>query len=53
MLALIDTRDEPDESQHTIDIQAAAEEALKLFDDIESGIYDADLKKLVPFYLFL
>ncbi|KAF9482584.1 hypothetical protein BDN70DRAFT_801285 [Pholiota conissans] len=46
MLALIDATDEPDESQHVHDMQAAAEGAQKLFDEIESGIYDADLKNV-------
>ncbi|KAJ3515173.1 hypothetical protein NLJ89_g1914 [Agrocybe chaxingu] len=48
MLALIDAHQEgvEGEDSETRDLQTAAEQALKLFDDIESAIYDAGLKSI-------
>jgi len=49
MLALINTEGQTDESHdaEAIDLQVAAEGAVKLFDDLESTIYDAGLRKYV------
>jgi hypothetical protein len=42
MLALLDMQDPPDEVDS--DLQYASENAMKLFDDIESTIYSLDLR---------
>lgn len=48
MLALINMQDQADENHEAeaFDLQVAAEEAIKLFEDLESAIYDAGLKSL-------
>jgi len=56
MLALINTEGQADESHdaEATDLQVAAEGAVKLFDDLESTIYDAGLRKYVGLvYLFV
>ena len=51
MLALINMQDQADENHEmeTLDLQVAAERAVKLFEDLESSIYDAGLKRYVGF----
>ena len=49
MLALINMQDQADESHEAeaLDLQVAAEGAVELFEDLESTIYDAGLKRYV------
>ena len=49
MLALINTQGQAEESHdaEAIDLQIAAEGAIKLFGDLESTIYDAGQRKYV------
>jgi hypothetical protein len=55
MLALINMQDQADESHEgeAFDLQVAAEGAIKLFEDLESTIYDAGLKRYIALILCL